>query len=572
MFVFEKIKKIKILFKKIKILLIVFALLFPLCLKADILNQKVNFFVDKDYDFKKREKVEGTLFEISKYGYFYVETNWYQNLTEGEKKEVKENLKSLSKEFDQNIYTTLTSIFGKEWSPGIDNDKKITIFFHQMKKGVGGYFNNGDEYLKVENPRSNEREMVYLNAIYLKSEIIKSYLAHEFLHLITFNQKERLRGEKEEIWLNEARAEYAPTLLGYDKEYQKSNLKERVKQFIDNPNDSLIEWKDQKSDYGVINLFVQYLVEHYGIEILVDSLHSKKVGIPSINEALEKNGFKEDFNQIFTDWLIAVFLNNCNLGEKFCYKNENLKNIKVVPSLIFLPSTQKTEFYLNYSIKSWSGYWYRIFGGKGDLKLIFDGEDGEEFKVVFVLCKDEKKCEIHSLKLDEKERGEIFIEDFSEKWKTLTLIPSLHSLQSKISSFSLSIIVRPKTKEEKEREKLLARIENLKKKILEIQEKIKKLMEKRLPKIPPNFSFKRNLYYGSYLEDVIYLKRILFEEGCLSQVLFTKWFGPKTKKGVQCFCQKYKKDISRYAGYQVKCTGFVGRGTRKKLNEKIFKE
>jgi len=62
-----------------------------------------------------------------------------------------------------------------------------------------------------------------------------SYLAHELTHLITFNQKERLNNIQEEIWLNEARAEYAPTLCGYNDEYEGSYLKSRVDDFLKNP-------------------------------------------------------------------------------------------------------------------------------------------------------------------------------------------------------------------------------------------------------------------------------------------------------------------------------------------------
>ena len=566
MFLFGKINKIKIF-------LLLFVLLFPFGLKADVLNQKINFFIDSDYDVKKREKIEATLFEISKYGYFYVETNWYQNLTEGEKEEVKENLKTLSKEFDQNIYPTLTSTFGKEWSPGIDDDERVTILFHQMKKGVGGYFNNGNEYLKIQNPRSNEREMVYLNCKDLTSPLIESHLAHEFLHLITFNQKDRLRGVSEDVWLNEARAEYAPTLIGYDKEYKGSNLQQRVRNFLEHPHDSLIEWKNEKSDYGVINLFTQYLVDHYGIDILVDSLHSKKTGIDSINFALEKNNFKEDFGQIFTNWLIALYLQDCSLGEKFCYKNENLKDLKIIPTLIFLPTTQKTELSLNYSIKDWSGYWYKIFGGEGNLRIIFDGEDKAKFSLAYVLCKETKKCEVDYLNLDENQRGELFFENFPNNWENLTLIISSQTRTSNpaekelFHSFSLSVSAQIQKSVSKE--ELIKEIERLKREISEIKRKIEEILNKRAFEIPKDFTFRKNLYYGIKSEDVIYLKEILAKENCISGINFTQWFGPKTKKGVQCLCQKYKKEISQYAGYEVRCTGFVGRGIKKKLNELI---
>jgi hypothetical protein len=179
--------------KKIVFLSVIVILFLPIFALADSQGQVKTFFVDQTYDAQAREQIQATLEKISQKAYFYLENEWYQNLTEDEKEKVEQNLEDLAQEFDKNIYPTLTSTYGSEWKPGIDSDYHITLLFHQIKEGIGGYFNNGDEYPKIQNQNSNEREMVYLNANYLKSPIIKSYLAHEFTHLITFNQKESPR-------------------------------------------------------------------------------------------------------------------------------------------------------------------------------------------------------------------------------------------------------------------------------------------------------------------------------------------------------------------------------------------
>jgi hypothetical protein len=187
---------------------------------ADTFGQKVNFSIDSDYDALQRESISATLRHVGLKSYFYIEDEWWKNLRNEEKKIVYQNIADLAQEFDTKIYPTLTSIYGSEWKPGIDGDARITILFHQMKEEVGGYNRNIDEYPKIQAPDSNQREMVYLNVKYLSSPLIKSYLAHEFTHLITFYQKEKLLKSQEEDWLNEARADYSPTLLGYDQEYQ----------------------------------------------------------------------------------------------------------------------------------------------------------------------------------------------------------------------------------------------------------------------------------------------------------------------------------------------------------------
>ncbi|MBU4299327.1 hypothetical protein KJ636_04755, partial [Patescibacteria group bacterium] len=379
---------------KITALLIFSFFLLPLAIKADTFGQKTNFFVDSSYDLSNREKISAVLLGLSPKLYFYVDEDWWNLQNIYQQADVKNSINFLAAEFENKIYPTLTSTFGSEPKPGIDNDERLTILIHQMKEEAGGYFNNGDEYSKLENPKSNEREMVYLNTNYLKFDIIKSYLAHEFTHLITFNQKDKIQGVSEDVWLNEARADYSPTLLGYDQDFQGSNLQQRVKQFITSPNDSLTEWQNQKADYGVVYLWTQYLVDHYGIAILSDSLKSKKVGIESINEALKKNGFSEDFSQTFTDWTMAVFLNDCKINQKYCYLREHLKNIRITPYIYFLPLAGESNLSTGYFIKEWSGNWQKIVGGKGTLTLEVDGEDDANFKVLYIVCDFQEKCEL----------------------------------------------------------------------------------------------------------------------------------------------------------------------------------
>ena len=571
-----------IMLKRLKIkfvfILTVIVLFFPVFASADVQGQQKSFFVESAYDVQSRTKILATLQRISENAYFYIENDWYKNLTEEKKSEVEQNLTNLAKEFDSKIYPTLTSTYGPEWRPGIDNDYHITVLFQQMKEGAAGYFRTQDEYQRVQAPDSNEREMVYLATKDLFSPMAKSYLAHEFTHLITFNQKDRLRGVEEETWLNEMRADYSPTLLGYNKDYQGSNLQQRVKQFIQVPSDSLTEWQEKGADYGVVNLFGHYLVEHYGINVLVDSLHSKKVGIPSINEALEKLSPKQsapkDFSQVFTDWTIAVFLNNCALGNEYCYKDENLNNLRITPSLIFLPSTQMTSVYLNYATKQWAGHWYRIIGGGGEgvLNLEFEGQESVKFIVPYILCQGASVdyCKIDFLKLDKNQEADISFSDFGKEWTSLTLIPSI---QSKIEGFdsveslygfSIRASIEFKNEEEKLIEVLKAQIAALKAKIAKVQAEIAAILEKRLA----SQRLTKNLHFGMRGPEVYLLQEFLKSQGqaIYPEGLVTGFFGNLTKQAVIRFQEKYAKDILFPLGLK-KGTGFVGSRTRDEINQ-----
>ena len=258
----------------------------------------LNFNVEKDFDASARTSVSATLVKTTNNLYFYIEKPWWDSQPQLKQNEILANLGSLSEEFDNKIYPNLTSIFGSEWKSGVDGDNKITILFESMNSSEGGYFRTADEYIKLQLPASNEREMVYLALDRIDDPRLKVFLAHEFVHLITFNQKDKIFKVEEEVWLNEARADYSSTILGYDDIYSGSNLQQRVKDFIESPSDSITEWKGTKYDYASVSLFMHYILDHYGINILIDSLKSKYVGIESINYALQKNGFKENFSQI----------------------------------------------------------------------------------------------------------------------------------------------------------------------------------------------------------------------------------------------------------------------------------
>ena len=561
-------------------------LILPSTVSADYLGQKVTFFVDSSYDISLRSQVSATLKRIFARIYFYVEDDWWNSLSGEEQSEINSVFNDLSEEFDSNIYPILTSTFGEEWKPGIDKDERITILLHPMKKEAGGYFNSADEYDRLQVPSSNQREMIYFNTDYITSPLAESHLAHEFVHLITFNQKDKRYYKEEETWLNEGRAEYAPTLIGYDSEYEGSSLQERVKAFIKNPSDPIVEWKNKVADYGVVNLFLQYLVDHYGVKILSDSLHCPETGISSINYALEKNGFEQDFSRVFSDWTIAVLVNNCSLGKRYCYLNENLRNLKIVPSSYYIPLSEESILSTFHAALDFSGNWHRIVGGKGSLSFEFDGEDQALFRVPYVLCDKQGERSLYFLDLDENQDGRILIPDFDTIYASFTLIPSVQKETPGSSygfgpSFSwkaTTVAKQEEVEEEIEEEKPIEEmsVEELEAKIAQIIALIAQLKVQLAELtgsaiyegIPSGFEFETNLFYGMRNNDVRYLQEFLKSQGkdIYPEGLVTGNFLSWTKAAVIRFQEKYQEEI--LGPWELtKGTGFVGTTTRAQLNE-----
>ncbi len=599
------------------------------------IGQENDFFIDSTYDLQKRSDLIAKLEIINSNLLFYFDKNWWQELNTEEQKEIKKSLTFLAGEFSTKIYPELTSAFGTESRPGIDGNKYITILIHPMTKQAGGYFRNNDGYSKLQITDSNEREMVYLNAEHVTSPLIKTFLAHEFIHLITFNQKEKKYGIKEEIWLNEARAEFASTLLGYDEPDKENNIKNRTEIFLNFPSDPLIEWQNKEGDYGALNMFVQYLVEKYGIEILIDSLKSEKTGISSLNYALEKNGFKQDFAQIFTDYTIAVLVNNCSLTEstnnltpndenkedilkienRYCYKNQNLKNLRVVPLLNFIPLKGKTTLGVTQTTKNWSGNWLQFIGGsKGTLKIEFIGNPENLFKIPYITSNALGEYSLDFFELDEYQRGEILIPKFGTEIISVVIIPSLQgkTISSENPDQAIpffweastidetDIIEQPASSSEapagaKEENQENINSKYLEKPINEMSEReiediiseIEKLLtqlKKRLnefksvgvrPLQPEQVEiscekFENNFSYGAKGDQVKCLQEFLTSQGkeIYPEALITGFFGRLTKKAVIKFQEKFTDDILSPWGLS-KGTGFVGETTIKKINEII---
>ncbi len=514
------------------------------------LNEAVIFNIDEGYDSVARSQLSAVLVKTTSQNYFYIEKGWWDSQVPAKQSEILGNLGVLSQEFESKIYPTLTSTFGSEWKPGVDGDNKISILFHSMRDDFGGYFRTVDEYIKLQAPTSNEREILYLATNKIDDLYqLKVLLAHEFTHLITFNQKNKAFDLEDDTWLNEARADYSTTVLGYNDNYSSSILRERVRDFLENSTDSLTEWKDTKYDYAVNSLFTNYLVDHYGINVLADSLKSKSVGIASINEALKKSGFQDDFSQIFSNWTIAVFVNDCLLGEKYCYLNQNLKNIHLVPSLNFLPIGGSSFLSVTNLTKNWTGNWQKIFGGNGTLKIDFGSLRGLSFQVPYIIQDKLGKISVNFLSLDKDQKGQITVNDFGKQNISVILMPFL---QSKTTNFTDNEPTYPYT--------FTASISNQASNGGAIY-----------PLIPVGFKFNENFSFGTSKQDVVYLKIILAAEGCVSGLANTSYFGTETLKGVKCFQNKYKIAISATAGYQIASTGYVGLGTRFQLNSFLTK-
>lgn len=532
----------------------------PLTVNAFSQGEVQSFNVESSYDINSRNKVDAVLQRITNKIYFYVEKEWWDKLSQSERTSLDSKIYNLSTEFEYQIYPRLTETFVSMPEHPVDSSGKLTVLFHQMPSKAGGYFSSGDQYSKYQYIRSNERNMVYINTRFMNSDSLNSLLAHEFMHVLTFNAKEKQHNVREEVWLNETRAEYMPTFFNHSPE---NSVFSRKSVFIGSPENSLVEWLNRPEDYGSINAFVHYLVDHYGINVLADSLRSDKTGIESINQALKKNGYKEDFSQVFTDWTIAVLVNDCSLGSKYCYKNENFKDLKIVPLTNYLPGGHGGSFTSRRSVKNWSGNWYRVVGGRGDLELEFQAESNNVFRVPYVLCENNNSCQVSFINLDSQGRGVIRVKDFDTKYSSLTIIPSV---QTKTSGFNGSenpvFFSWGVTMTGGDTRSLVERLTD---RIKELEQELNRLQQ-LVNSQGKSCSLSNDLSFGARGEDVRCLQEFLKRENVYPEGLITGNFLSLTRQAVIRFQEKYSGEILSPLGL-TKGTGYVGLRTREKINQ-----
>ena len=244
------------------------------------------------------ERVYPSQFElrlVSPRAYWYVEDG--QTVTQPD-------LELAAQVFESTIYPSVTAAFGKEWSPGVDGDPRIHIA-HADLTGAGGYFGSGDEYPKVAYPRSNQREIIYLNSqVYrVGDHRYLGVVAHELQHMVHWNQD-----NTEETWINEGLSEFAETVGGYPPRAGNSQAARA-------PQVSLIHWPLEDTYvrlyYEGARLFFHYFAEHYGgTNLLFELVSNPEDGVAGIESFLSQSGSSATFREVFGDWVVANFLDD----------------------------------------------------------------------------------------------------------------------------------------------------------------------------------------------------------------------------------------------------------------------
>jgi hypothetical protein len=259
------------------------------------LGDQETFWISDDSGPTPRQfQATATLEHITEHTYWWIEDGFTVDL---------DDLRRSAETFETQTYPTNRDFFGSEWTPGVDNDVRLSIYLGNIP-GVGGYYASLNEFSAEVNPYSNEREMFFINLNVLTpgSEFFDGVLAHEFQHMIHWWQD-----RNEATWVNEGLSELASHLNGY-------NVDNAYQLYLRQPDLQLTAWGHSSSQslpyYGSSYLFMLYFLEQFGEEMVKQVVAHPENSLTGFNQVLQNAGYAQTFDDVFADFIIANYLND----------------------------------------------------------------------------------------------------------------------------------------------------------------------------------------------------------------------------------------------------------------------
>lgn len=284
-------------------------------------------------------------------------------------------IESLLDSFDE-IYDKITDQLGPA-PDSVDRDPRIHILMIDIRDNpradgtrLLGYFSSIDQYRNAAlaawtDRRSNEAEVLYIDHALLNSQRIdvESVVAHEFTHMVHW-----ARDSREDSWINEGIAVYMESTLGYE-------MASRISVFEKDPDVSLLDWSGSPEDYSAAYLFFVYVAERFGGTPAISSIvKNRGRGARGIELALAAQGKAVSFQSLFSDWVVANYLDDPELDDGiygYSTLDINLKPSEVEARYPIIRKTSK--------VRPWSARYTEFNKERDDaLRLTLYGDDGDD--------------------------------------------------------------------------------------------------------------------------------------------------------------------------------------------------
>ncbi|WP_406696068.1 hypothetical protein V5E97_34245 [Singulisphaera sp. Ch08] len=226
-------------------------------------------------------------------------------------------LRDLVATFDQQVFPVAAKTIGQ--ARDVDGDGRFTILMSSWLTRLAGGRHTVDGFVRGADldpgfaaPFSNRCDMMYLNASLQADPYLRTIVAHEYTHAVTYSAKtftgpvgERL-GADEEGWLDEALAHLCEDLHGFSR----SNLDYRISAFLSNPERYRLVVEDyytadlfrSHGNRGSTYLFLRWCADRYGPALLPALIRSPRHGIENL-EAVTGARFADLYRQ----WSLALY-------------------------------------------------------------------------------------------------------------------------------------------------------------------------------------------------------------------------------------------------------------------------
>ncbi len=274
-------------------------------------------------------------------------------------------------QFDNNMWPTVTGVFGEPLARGDEGQKIWTLIFNIRDESyydpdatsyIAGYFSASES-------TDNQKNIMHIDsydwARRTGPDAPRPYLyegtfAHEFEHLVHFDQD-----PDEPSWVDEGCAELSAFLCGYG--HPDRHIDDY---FFYHPITALTYWGNSLEDYGQKYLWILYLYEKFGGADFISALVQEQAnGIEGIEKMLKSVSPWLNFDMVYNWWTMAIYLDDeVHFGGIYGFENLDIGTADTYYGTI--------EGYLQYYEAAWgfpqiyeapfeveSDWWWGIYFG-----------------------------------------------------------------------------------------------------------------------------------------------------------------------------------------------------------------
>lgn len=260
---------------------------------------------------------------------------------------------------DRGVYELVTEAFGPP--PDVDGYERIFVLILDIPDPrLVGFFDPAVASHEVPELR---RDVLHIDqvALRLRSYLARGTLAHEFQHLIHWGLD-----RDEDLWVNEGLSGYAEEVAGFPEADPKA-----VPAFLARPGTALMTWQNTPQNYGMTYLFMSFLAEKYGPEVIRYLVAEPRNGRNGVDGALAAAGAGADFDEVWSRWLVGNYA-----GEDPQYGYAATLGRRVAT----LPVTHLPQDWAGAAVDGQWGSTTVVFRTPGDVTVQFDGGDTGVFR------------------------------------------------------------------------------------------------------------------------------------------------------------------------------------------------